>query len=292
MAADPIQVDFEQLQKVAQLFEQEQGHVRQIHRNLESDIQMLKTGGWLAEAADVYAKKMDDEVLPGIQRLDRAYGHASETTRQIIQIFEKADEEAAGFLRGEGESFWDRFSLRDLRNLAGIPGLFQELGKGFKYKAADWLTEKIATLYGDAIGGDDLAKLNNKFGFLENHGTFLKKVGLPGVLDGLIDFGVGGNYNGKELATQIISGVAQSGLLMVPVVGPAILLATKADIAAGLVETGLRAVGADSWADTLGNWRDTVNIDKNIDKVARHGVDWISNTAGDAIDYVKNFFRF
>ena len=99
--SDLISLDQEQAQKVANDFEQEAERIQRLFKTLQSDTDMLRKGGWIANAADLYYQKMDNEVMPGVNRLSQALMNAAQTTRQITQIFTQADEEASNVLRSE-----------------------------------------------------------------------------------------------------------------------------------------------------------------------------------------------
>jgi WXG100 family type VII secretion target len=100
MVADVIQADYEQLEAIAAVFAEHQSRVQRIVKALDADIDMLKRGGWIAQAADDFSSHMDGDVLPSIQRLSQSLGDASTTTRRLIEIFETADMDGSGNLGG------------------------------------------------------------------------------------------------------------------------------------------------------------------------------------------------
>lgn len=99
--SDLISVDDKEAKKVALQFEQEAERVQRVFKQLQGDIDILKKGGWIADAADVYYQKMDGEVMPGVNRLSRALNNACDTTHRLMELFVRADEEACQHLRGK-----------------------------------------------------------------------------------------------------------------------------------------------------------------------------------------------
>jgi WXG100 family type VII secretion target len=96
---DLFSLDPEEMQKLSNEFEQESERIQRVRQNLQSDIDVLRRGGWIADAADMYYQHMDGDVMPSIDRLSRALQEASEVSRRIVELVNSADEEASSFLR-------------------------------------------------------------------------------------------------------------------------------------------------------------------------------------------------
>lgn len=102
MASGVVSVNYEALQKVAQGFGEQQRQVQRINRNVTESVEVLKRGGWVADAANQFYRTMDQDVLRSMQRLNTALGHSQAATLDIIRVFRQAEEEASGVMRGEG----------------------------------------------------------------------------------------------------------------------------------------------------------------------------------------------
>jgi len=98
MAAPVIQVNYQELEKIALQFADQQKRVRQILQAAQSSTDTLRRGGWTAEAATSFYREMDQNVLPAVQRLDAAMQKSERVVRDIIRLMHAAEEEAKGFL--------------------------------------------------------------------------------------------------------------------------------------------------------------------------------------------------
>ena len=103
MSAPTVQANYEQLSQIATTFDENADLVNQQLRRVMQQIDQCRQGNWEGSHADAFYARMDNDVLPGVQRLFRALGEANDVTNQIIRIFEAAEEEAqACFTYGEG----------------------------------------------------------------------------------------------------------------------------------------------------------------------------------------------
>jgi WXG100 family type VII secretion target len=129
--ADEIRVDYAQLQQVAAQFSRQATAVSQMQQQLKRKMGQLQSA-WVGQGSGAFFSEMNDKVLPATNRLCRALQDASKTTRQIAQLMEQAERDAAALFRGEaisgtqgavgnggGEgsaggkpSFWDGFSFK------------------------------------------------------------------------------------------------------------------------------------------------------------------------------------
>jgi WXG100 family type VII secretion target len=103
MSAPTIQANYEQLSQIAATFDENADLINQQLRYVMQQIDQCRQGNWEGSHADAFYVRMDNEVLPGVERLFRALGEANDVTNQIIRIFEAAEEDAqACFTYGEG----------------------------------------------------------------------------------------------------------------------------------------------------------------------------------------------
>lgn len=98
MATDTISLDYEGLQEVERQFDELSGNAQRVFNSLNSQLQVLKGGAWVADAATKHYGKMDDEIMPGMQRLIQAFQRSSEICNKVAQLMEAAEEEAGSFL--------------------------------------------------------------------------------------------------------------------------------------------------------------------------------------------------
>lgn len=96
--ADIISVDYEKMKAVANTFDQESSQVKSVLTNITNQIQVLKNGGWLADAATAYYQEMDNDVCPGINRLVQAMTQSAQVCRNICTLLDSAEQEAAGLI--------------------------------------------------------------------------------------------------------------------------------------------------------------------------------------------------
>ena len=102
MASPIISVNYDSLQKVAEGFANQQREVQRINRDLTQVVDVLRRGGWVATAANQFYRTIEKDVFVRLQHLNTALGHAEAATREIITVFQHAEQEASGVLNGGG----------------------------------------------------------------------------------------------------------------------------------------------------------------------------------------------
>ena len=96
--SNTIEVEYSQLRDCVRHFQREQDHAQHICNEIEAQLDVLRSGAWVADAADAFYREMDDDVLMGMRRLITALGRSSEVTSQIVQLMESAEEEASNMI--------------------------------------------------------------------------------------------------------------------------------------------------------------------------------------------------
>jgi WXG100 family type VII secretion target len=96
--ADVISIDYERVKTLGNHFIQQSERVRKELNELNSQMQVLRNGGWIADAATAFYQDMESDLLPGVQRLVQALEIAQDVANQISQVMENAEEEASSFL--------------------------------------------------------------------------------------------------------------------------------------------------------------------------------------------------
>lgn len=92
--SDVFQADYDQLSKVAGHFDEVSQFVNSLIQKVEDQQQILRSGGWVANAADRFYQSMDGDVRPGLDRLRLALDTAGTVLNEISHKVQAADEEA------------------------------------------------------------------------------------------------------------------------------------------------------------------------------------------------------
>lgn len=97
--ADEIRVDYDQLQKVAAQFSKQASAINQMQQQVKRKMRQLETT-WRGKGATEFFAEMNNKVLPATDRLHRALQDASITTKQIAELMERAELNAAAPFQG------------------------------------------------------------------------------------------------------------------------------------------------------------------------------------------------
>ncbi len=99
MRNNEVIIDYEAMAKIALVFDEHVDHVQAVIMRINNQLDVLRGGMWEGANARYFYRQMDGTVMPGLQRLCQALTDANQVTRQVMQIFEQAEEEGAvGFL--------------------------------------------------------------------------------------------------------------------------------------------------------------------------------------------------
>ena len=85
----------DQLQSYAKSLQAEGQHIRKLESRIQEQINTLRNGGWIADAANKFYQEMDQNVTPRVHRTHEALERANDACRAIAEIFFKASEEGA-----------------------------------------------------------------------------------------------------------------------------------------------------------------------------------------------------
>lgn len=95
-----IQVEYNRLEKIAQRFDDTSTVVKDMLTALEDLVDNLQRGQhWVADSADDYYSVMRTDILPTTQRLENALAETGVVLREIIHIFNEAEESAEAELK-------------------------------------------------------------------------------------------------------------------------------------------------------------------------------------------------
>jgi WXG100 family type VII secretion target len=88
-----VQVDDEQMDSIAQKFDDHYTVVEQTNVKLFDQLQVLRNGAWQGPNADAFTKKMNEDLMPGLSNLAQALLQAGEVTREVKRIIKEADDQ-------------------------------------------------------------------------------------------------------------------------------------------------------------------------------------------------------
>lgn len=97
--ADEIRANYEELEQVASRFSGQSQSVEEMLQKVRACMEKLADGGWIGRGADAFFAEMEGEVLPAINRLVSALSDAAQTTGQIAQDMQQAEDEASSLFR-------------------------------------------------------------------------------------------------------------------------------------------------------------------------------------------------
>lgn len=97
--AEQIEANYEDLEGIANVFDQQLQRVEQLLQTVRGGMGQLESGGWIGVGADKFYAEMNELLLPAVQRLIQALEHASQATKQVAATFEGAEDEAGGLFR-------------------------------------------------------------------------------------------------------------------------------------------------------------------------------------------------
>lgn len=101
---DKFRADYNQLNNIANVFNQQADAINSMNQGIRSCFEDLKGGNWIGKGADKFNTEMQDSVLPKLQRLQRALASAARATKKISQVAKQAEEESSNCLNGSGLS--------------------------------------------------------------------------------------------------------------------------------------------------------------------------------------------
>ena len=93
-----IRADYKALRSLHDQFADQRDQSRQVHDRIEAQLTALKRGRWQTEAAADFYRSMDSEVMEAVKRLIGALDHASDLMLAIIQVMQRAEQDAAAVL--------------------------------------------------------------------------------------------------------------------------------------------------------------------------------------------------
>ena len=91
---DRIEVKYNDLQRMGTTFSKSSDSVDRMTNEIRSHMDRLRAS-WEGVAEKKFFEEMEREVLPALKRLSTAMDRASDTTKQLTQLFQQAETEAS-----------------------------------------------------------------------------------------------------------------------------------------------------------------------------------------------------
>ncbi|MCD4685239.1 MAG: WXG100 family type VII secretion target [Anaerolineae bacterium] len=100
MLAYKVQADYDELADIMRRFDTEGQDVERLKRRIQFLVEDLERRGWRGRGARAFYSEMYMDVLPALRALYDALYAASDATRQISDMIERAEEEASELFGG------------------------------------------------------------------------------------------------------------------------------------------------------------------------------------------------
>lgn len=309
-----VQVQYDALHRIAQELAQHAQNVKQMASHIETSTDDLCRFGWEGDNAEAFKEDMHNTVIPAVYRLANALYDAENTTLRIIDVFQEAEEETKSVFGGGtspeissgtqlpgGIAAW----LKNNSNIVNLVKNFLSLASrdlGDQHQLAEFIAIKgagqLAAMTTTKKGFENVLKFINSKAF-----TSSVSIG-GGLIGGMIDFATGGEYTGKEFATQTISGVIQGVITLNPKGALVLFGNTVVQFGGGLILQGLK-VSADLIAggdpvraqrinqaiDRFDRGLNAIDLDQRLDGVVRSVIDGdMRGVVREGITFLKGVF--
>lgn len=96
--SDEIRADYSQLNQVASQFSKQATAVNQTQQKVKRNMEKLQSS-WIGKGSQAFFSEMSDKVLPATDRLVKALQEASKITKQMAQVVQQAEDDAAAPFR-------------------------------------------------------------------------------------------------------------------------------------------------------------------------------------------------
>ena len=105
MPTNRTRANYDELNKIAQQWTQQEQATRQMLTSLRQCMDALQGGDWVGQGANAFYAEMTSTVLPSLNRLADALGAARRTTIAIRAAVQQAEADAAAVLRDDGADY-------------------------------------------------------------------------------------------------------------------------------------------------------------------------------------------
>jgi WXG100 family type VII secretion target len=94
--SDIIQIHYDELEDIRKLFADLEADVQKTRQAIVANIQELIPNGWEGEQASAFNIEMENDILPGFDRLSTALTRGAEALQRVAQVFTHAEEQVRG----------------------------------------------------------------------------------------------------------------------------------------------------------------------------------------------------
>lgn len=127
MSAAKIRADYDSLNKISQSLLSESAQITGMAKNIQSNVDALRSGDWVGPGATAFYQEMDSSVFPSLKRLAAALDDAAKGAARIQQGMRQAETDAAAALRATGagdsrQKSGDSFAGIGIHNQSGGAG--------------------------------------------------------------------------------------------------------------------------------------------------------------------------
>jgi len=100
MSDDRVEADYQELQKLSNMMNQRADAIQQQYQMLKAKEGELLNGNWEGRGADKFQAEMEGEVLPALQKLQKALEMCSNALGQVANTFRQSEEQASNLFKG------------------------------------------------------------------------------------------------------------------------------------------------------------------------------------------------
>jgi WXG100 family type VII secretion target len=90
-------VQYDDLNTIIQKFRSEQQDIDALFKQTKGKVESLHNNQWVGEGSEKFFSEMESQVLPAMQRLAGALGHAGDVAQKMADTIRRHDEETKGF---------------------------------------------------------------------------------------------------------------------------------------------------------------------------------------------------
>ena len=99
MSSPKIRCDYDDLQKVSQIFSAQNSEIARVNRKIKSAQGTLEGGDWIGKGAKAFFNEMNSEVNPSMKRLEKAMAQAARITKQISKLMKQAEDDSSNIFK-------------------------------------------------------------------------------------------------------------------------------------------------------------------------------------------------
>lgn len=94
--ADEFRADYDELEAIARKFADLGERARRVKEQMQQQYdQLIGDQNWIGRGSDAFAREMDGEIFPALERMIRALEETSEATNRISSIAQDAEDDAS-----------------------------------------------------------------------------------------------------------------------------------------------------------------------------------------------------